>query len=212
MEYIHPSEKLNPADYECIVSFGNKCPTAMTLKDLRCYKESFPFDSIPTTPGLILKYLKDRTDFFPEPNQIRNKDGVWFGHFNTDPNNYDATVQTFTRRFGRLFSDLENKKRILFVYTSEADVYNEMGNMYLDNYGTLCEIRDYLRQTYAYDNFSILAIHINKTYIDKDCMINYRINVPERYLSNDMRTHVDEVTTEYRRVLKLLMQEIFGKT
>jgi hypothetical protein len=53
----------------------------MILRELNIYKESFPFDYIPTTPKLILKYLKNKNDFFPEQNTIINKDGVWFGHF-----------------------------------------------------------------------------------------------------------------------------------
>lgn len=46
-----------------IISIGNKCPTAMILRDLKIYKESYPFDYIPTTPRLILKYMKDQNEF-----------------------------------------------------------------------------------------------------------------------------------------------------
>jgi hypothetical protein len=40
--------------YDCIISIGNKCPTAMILRKLNIYNESYPFDYIPTTPQLIL--------------------------------------------------------------------------------------------------------------------------------------------------------------
>ena len=81
MNYLKPTKFLNFNEYECIVSIGNKCPTAMILKKLNMYKESFPFDYIPTTPCLILKYLQNQIDFYPNKNVVRTNDNVWFGHF-----------------------------------------------------------------------------------------------------------------------------------
>ena len=104
------SDKIDPKEYEYIVSLGNKCPTTNTLRKLGIYKESFPFDYIPTTPTLILKYLKDQTEFYPEKGIVRTKDDVWFGHFNINEG-YDETIQTFKRRFERLFELLNNKKK-----------------------------------------------------------------------------------------------------
>jgi hypothetical protein len=86
MEYTSPTKFLNINDYEYIVSIGNKCPTAMILKKLNVYKESFPYDFIPTCPFLINKYLKSQEDFYPKKNLVRNDDGVWFGHFDIDKN------------------------------------------------------------------------------------------------------------------------------
>ena len=80
---------------------------------------------------------------------------------------------------------LQTQKRILFIYTSEADVYNENGNRYNDNYNELCNIQNYIRKTYKYNNFTILAIHTNKSYENTDNIINYTIQVPEKYLSDD---------------------------
>jgi len=96
MNYLRPKQFINFNEYDYIVSIGNKCPTAMILTELNIYKESFPFDYIPTTPKLILKYLKNNTEFFPQKNQILNIDNVWFGHFNLDEK-YDETIETFQR-------------------------------------------------------------------------------------------------------------------
>jgi len=208
MNYIKPSEFVNSNDYDYIVSIGNKCPTAMILNDLKLYKESFPFDYIPTTPKLILKYMQDTTEFFPEKNVIRTKDDVWFGHFNLG-DRYEETIETFQRRFARLFDVLSNKKRILFVYTSEADVYNEMGNRYSDNFNELCNIANYIEKKYNYDNFTILAIHTNKSYNNTKNIINYTINVPNEFLSDNMSTHTASTTTPYRTTLGTLIKEIF---
>jgi len=207
MKYLSPNKFLDN-DYDYIVSIGNKCPTAMILKDLNIYKDSFPFDYIPTTPFLILKYLQNQDDFYPKKNVIRTNDGVWFGHFDIN-NKYIETIDTFKRRFERLFSLLQNKKKILFVYTSEADVYNEMNNRYNDNYKELTKIVDYITETYKYDNFKILCIHTNKSFADTNNMINYTINVSEKYMSDDMSTHTGDICQQYRNTLHNLLKEIF---
>jgi hypothetical protein len=208
MNYLPPTKFLNYNDYEFIVSIGNKCPTAIYLKELNIYKQSFPFDYIPTTPYLILKYLQNQNDFYPEKNIVRTSDNVWFGHFDINEK-YNETIETFRKRFDRLFDILNNKKKILFVYTSEADVYNEMNNKYNDNYNQLCKIVEYLIETYKYDNFKLLCIHTNKSFADTNNIVNYTINVPDNYMSDDMSTHTGETTYQYRNSLKNLFKDIF---
>lgn len=209
MNYIQPSLHVNINDYDYIVSIGNKCPTTMTLRDLNLYKEAFPFDYIPTTPKLILKYLQDTSDYFPEKDMIRTKDDVWFGHFDII-DKYEETIEKLKKRFDRLFDILKNKKKVLFVYTSEADVYNEMGNRYNDNYSDLCKIVDYIKETYEYDDFTILAIHTNKSFKNTKNIINYTINVHNDFLSDDMSSHTYDTVANYRYTLQVLLKEIFG--
>jgi len=208
MNYETPTKFINRSDYDYIVSIGNKCPTATSLRELNLYGESFPFDYIPTTPLLILKYLQNQEDFYPKKNVVRTADNVWFGHFNID-DKYDETIDTFQRRFTRLFDILQDKKRILFVYTSEADVYNEMNNRYNDNYGKLLDLVEYLIETYDYNNFKVLCIHTNKTFDDTPNIVNFTIHVPEQYCSDDMSTHIPSTSTPYRHTLKSLLKEIF---
>jgi len=208
MNYITPTKFINLNEYEYVVSIGNKCPTAIILKKLEIYKESFPFDYIPTTPNLILKYLQNQEDYYPKKNEIRTKDNVWFGHYNIN-DGYIETIETFKRRFICLFDILNNKKKILFVYTSEADIYNEMNNRYNDNYNELLKIVNYIIKTYNYDNFKILCIHTNKSLIDTNNIINYNINVSDKYLSDDMSTHTAETYLMYRNTLENLIKEIF---
>jgi hypothetical protein len=208
MDYVPPTIFLNSNDYDYIVSIGNKCPTAMILRDLHIYKESFPFDYIPTTPHLILKYMKNQDEFYPKKNIVRTPDDVWFGHFDIN-GGYDETIETFKRRFTRLFDLLQHKKKILFVYTTEADMYNEMNNRYNDNYNQLTKLVEYIIETYQYDNFKILCVHTNKSFTDTKHIINFTINVPEHYMSDDMSTHVHDITSPYRNTLKNILQTIF---
>ena len=175
---------------------------------MNIYKHSFPFDYIPTTPSLILKYLQNQDDFYPQKNIVRTSDNVWFGHFDIN-DKYDETIETFRRRFIPLFHCLEKKKKILFVYTSEADIYNEMNNRYNDNYEQICKITQYIMETYKYENFKLLCIHTNKFFTDTNNIINYTINVPCQYISDDMSTHTHEIVSEYRTVLKNLLAAIF---
>lgn len=203
MDYSPFHSNINLSEYDCIISLGNKCPTATIMKELNMRTESFPFDYIPTTPALILKYLKEPELFYPKKNQICNNDGVWFGHFNTS-DKYEETVNTFCRRFERFYQVLKDHKKILFIYSSEADIYNELGNKYNDNYKGLCNIKDYIK-SYNLTNFKIVAIHTNKWFDDSENISNYTIIVPECY-----STHDDVTTSEYRRVLKILMKKIFN--
>lgn len=208
MEHSEIHTRINISDYDAIVSLGNKCPTAMILRDLGLYKESYPFDYVPTTPKLILKYMKNQLEFYPGKSEIRTEDGVWFGHFDLEKGYY-TTLETFKRRFDRLFQLLLEKKRILFVYTSEADVYNEMNNRYNDNYQDLKEFVEYLKETYNYSDFLVLAIHTNKTFVNEPNFVHYTINVEDQFLSDNTETHIPSVTGRYRDLIKLLFQKIF---
>jgi hypothetical protein len=209
MNYVEPTTFIDFLKYDIIVSLGNKCPTASIMRKIGVYKDSFPFDYIPTTPKLILKYLKDQKSFYPEKNKTRTSDSVWFGHFNLNEK-YDETIQTFKRRFERLFKFLKDKKKVLFVYSSEADIYNEMGNRYNDNYSDICMIKKYIIEKYNYTNFTIAAIHTNKTFKDDEIILNFRINVSSEYLSSNMETHNEKTTSEYRNQLELLLLKIFS--
>jgi hypothetical protein len=208
MNYLPPTKFLNYNDYDFIVSIGNKCPTAIALRELNIYKQSFPFDYIPTTPYLILKYLQNQNDYYPQKDIVRTSDNVWFGHFDINEN-YDETIITLKRRFERLFDILTSKSKILFVYTSEADVYNEMNNRYNDNYNQLSKIVEYIIETYKYDNFKILCVHTNKSFTDTNNIINFTINVPDEYMSDDDSTHTTEIISQYRNTLKNIFKEIF---
>jgi hypothetical protein len=208
MNYNEINIQIDPLSYDAIVSIGNKCPTAMILRGLNIYRESFPFDYIPTTPKLILKYLKNSLEFYPGKNEITTADEVWFGHFDLLAD-YGKTVETFKRRFDRLFGLLENKKRILFVYTSEADIYNEMNNRYNDNYGDLLKLRDYIIETYKFTDFLILAVHTNKIYENQDNIVNYTIHLDEKYMSDNKETNIPEVFNPYRNILKTIFKMIF---
>lgn len=180
----------------------------MILKGLNIYKESFPFDYIPTTPALILKYLQCQDEFYPKQGNVHTNDGVWFGHFDVDEH-YNETITTFKRRFERLCNILQHKKKILFVYTSEADIYNEMNNRYNDNYCELSKLVEYIIKTYQYDNFKLLCIHTNKSFPNTNNIVNFTIHVPDMYLSDDMSTHVAKIYSPYRDILKELIEKIF---
>ena len=212
MDYQTPKIFFNLNDHKHIVSIGDLCPTSMALKSLNVYKESYPFDSINTTPKLILKYLKGQEDFFPpkKKDNPRNVDGVWFGHFNFD-DKHEETIEIFKRRFERLYELLKNKKKILFVYTSESHIQNGLGMKpdYSLNYKQIEDIVDYIKDTYKYSDFKIICFHINKTYPDTENIVNYTINIPYEYLcENDRDLKMHDFKSMHRDTLKKLLNEI----
>jgi hypothetical protein len=48
-----------------------------------------------------------------------------------------------------------------------------MNNRYNDNYSYLCKIKNYIKKKYNYDKFTILSIHMNKSFKNTKNMINY---------------------------------------
>ena len=189
-------------EYDSIVSIGNKCSTVMMLRQLQIYKKSFPFDIIPTSPSQVLKYLKKQDDFYPAKNEIRNKDGVWFGHFNVT-DQYEETITTLKRRFDRLLEALTDKtQKVLLVYSSQAHIWNEQSVDAMDEYDQLLEIMNYIRTDLQNDQCTLLAIHTNRSYPNEKDVINCTIHVPvERYDNFPVET--------YREVLKSALTYIF---
>ncbi len=108
-----------------------------------------------------------------------------------------------------MFDLLKNKKRILFVYTSEADIYNEMYITKMDNYLYLTKLVKHISETYKYNDFTILCVHTNKSFTDTDNIYNYTINIDEKYISDDTSTNIPDITTLYRNTLSQLFKEIF---
>ena len=206
IHYSEPNKTINLKEYDHIISIGNKCASAMMLRDIKVYKDSYPFDFVPTQPHLILKYIKSFEEFLPDRKNIRNKDDVWFGHFKF-ADKYDETVETFERRIQRLYDRLNSTNKILFVYTTEADVYNEMNSAYNDNYSALKKLRDYLLYTYP-ASFDILAVHTNKAFEDEPSIINFTLNVADKHISKNMETHVASTFNPYRKTLRELLKQI----
>ena len=200
-------KNIETTEYDVVVSLGNKCTTTTVLKKLGIYKESFPFDAITSTPHLILKYLQNQDDFLPKAPATPSPDGLVFFHFDLKE---PTTREAFQRRFNRLFDVLTTQKRILFCYTSQADVWNELNSRYTDNYEALVNIQEYLKHTYPNALFKILCIHTNKEYPDTDHIVNYTINFPTHYMANTADTMTPEICKQYNDAVEVLMRKIFN--
>jgi len=190
----------------------------MALDQLGLRKEAFPFDYVNTQPGWILDYLKDPDSFIParekmvydkENDVIRNLQGVGFLHHDMR-DGFETTRQTFQRRFERLQSVFKSGGKILLVYTSEADVYNEMNSRYNDNYRELEKIVEYLESAYTGIDVEVLAIHTNRIYPSTSQFHNYTIFVDRQYMSDNQETHVPEVFNPYRAKILQFLKEIFS--
>lgn len=217
MNFQDPTFHIDPTTYTHIISIGNKCISRMALDELKLSKWSFPFDFIPTSPELILKYLQDFTDFLPEhPGKDRNKDAVWFGHFDLSPQGRSDLLDKFKRRFDRFRTVFSTGGRVLLLYTSEADVYNEMMSRVNQgiNYIFIKELVRYLQRTFPTSNFDVLCIHTNDErpheQVGKTMIYNATIYVAPQHLSLNMETHVSSTIDPYRKTTTHLLRLIFG--
>jgi hypothetical protein len=216
MNFYHPSFQLNPEEYSYIISIGNKCLSRMALNDLGLAKASFPFDYIPISPFLILKYMQDQSGFLPElPYQDRNADGVWFGHFDLTPEGRPELEAKFKRRFERLKEVLASGQKVLFLYTSESDTYNEMGSRLSkgENYICIKQLVSYIHYTYPASNFDVLCIHTNderpNEIVNGSNIYNLTVYVSGQHLSANMETHVHQTIAPYRLMVTKLLKAVF---
>ena len=207
---------LNRNDYCEFVSIGNKCLSRIALENNKMTTHSFPFDYVPTTPALVLRYLCNQKDFLPKDVCVdRNADGVWFGHFDLSQNSRSTLEETFSRRFKRLFDLFASGRKFCLLYTTEADVYNEMNN-HIDkcvNYIFIRDIVGMIKRTFPNASFDVVAIHTNDIRmhetIDGVNIYNYTVLVSNKHISLNMETHVESTIKPYRDIVTELVGKIF---
>jgi hypothetical protein len=200
--------KLSLDKYDEYISIGNKCPTGIMIQKLGLRSNSYPFDWIPTQPYHILNYIKTNfEEFYPEPGKILNKENIWFGHH--DFNNPETKL-TLERRIKRLYDLFNSDKKTLFIYTSEADIYNEMKSRDNEkrNYDDIRNFSKYLKGIYPRFNFNILVINMNVYHENEENIYNATINVDSKYISDNMETHQSWCYEVYRDVLFNIMKQI----
>jgi hypothetical protein len=198
--------------FDAIVSLGPNCFPAKFLRELGIYKESFPFDSITSNLELILKYLTDNTDFFPQinPPNSCNRDGCWFGHFNFN-SDYHSNVATFQRRFARLDKLLRAKKKILFIYTDALwgltykKSFNH-GTFYRD----ISNIKEHLIRKYEYNNMLFLCIHINRTFENGSNVKHITITIPEAHMNQIRELSFFDKSQRYRDLIRPVYINFFN--
>lgn len=202
-------KNINWTEYDEFISLGGNCPSAMTLQSLNLRKNAYPFDWCPTTPQLILKYIQDNISYYPEPGQEYNKDGCWFGHFYYNyGNDFANMVSIIQRRFERFDQKMKEGKKILFLYQSEGDIYNQLNKTNIDTFEGLVQLRDYLIQKYNHNNFTIAAIFVNKWYPEVPNIISYKIEVDPVLINPSSDNEM--VWFLHRDVLLKLCRQIFG--
>ena len=89
-------------------------------------------------------------------------------------------------------------------------MYNELNNRCNDNYNELLNIRNFITNTYKYDNFTIAAIHTNKTFKNEKNILNYTINVKDEFLSWECSTKGERTKDAYVTVLERIFKDIFN--
>lgn len=219
MDFEPTQLRLSKSDFDYIVSIGNKCASRLALNRVRLTAASFPFDYVPTQPHQVLKYLKDSSSYLPETcEKEHNRDGVWFGHFDLTAEGRADLEDKFARRFERLRDAFRTGKRVLLLYTTEADIYNEMKSRdnREANYKALHLIADHIREAYPSAQVAIMAVHTDITRPDEVAsgirIYNLTIRVSDEcrdqgLLGKEQRIQVHEL---YRSTVANLLKRVFS--
>ncbi len=207
MNFMTPRRHIYLPDYNYIISIGSKGSTQHILSQMHIYSQRFPFDHIPIHPKLVLKYMKDNKEFLPDFGCTQNRDGIPFTYFRQMNG-----MRTIEADFERFYMTLKSRCSILFVYIAETDIYNQLQTRHIDYYKDMKELVAYIEKEYPSLNFHILAVHTNKEYPDEPKITNYTVRVPQRFLSNNMETHVPDVYTKYRSVVQRLLEQGLKRT
>jgi hypothetical protein len=161
--------------FDEIISLGNNCSIATTLRNLKQRNLAYPFDWNITHLSFLIYIFSNKfknldiifndCDKFKKKcneTKIKYKDMIFFYH---DNDNIQKLKDKFTKRFNRLDTLLNSNKNILFVRHSKTDT--------IEN---LIELKDIIRKNYPMLKFKILLINNIKETIVNEFIIHYYLD------------------------------------
>lgn len=176
--------------YDRIISLGQDCSVAGSLRNIKYKEFSYPFDWNVTKLNFIIdsfnskftnfEYIFDKCKISGN-GHLKYNNEIYFYHDNKHVN--EALKTKYIKRGKRLNDLLNGSKKILFVRKDPNDTFNE-----------ICLLKDIIRFNYPYLNFKILFIHniknivscdeyIIPSYYDIDCFSTYK---------NDVYGHINQ--------------------
>ena len=200
------------------ISFGSQCNPGLSLRELNCKTQTYPFDWIRSNSKIIYDVLKNGPknylefdnnilddyyckdiDIIDLPNYSKsyiNSYGQYFTHY-THITTTELIVK-FQKYFDRLYLLLNSNKNVLFIHTHEEYIYNKKSRDNKDEfYEYLCKINDLLLENYPNLKFTILNLDVNNTHNNYKNIINLNIFY-NLQISNNNETHTHEYYQPYR--------------
>lgn len=204
--------------YDEYISLGSQCDPGLSLQKLNLKKITYPFDWIRSNSKIIYdvlingnkKYLTfntiksldymtldlDQIDFKNFSQNHINAYGQYFTHYNKLP--ISKIKYKFNNYFNSFYNLLNSNKKILFIHSHEEYIYHKKSRDNKNNfYNYLCQINDFLLETYPNLFFTILNIDINNEHINYKNIINLNIDYNLEF-SDNSEHHMDYFTKPYR--------------
>ena len=207
------------------ISLGNNCAAASVIKELDLRTESYPFDWVPGSSGVILHCLETELRHFLElgnpqrllnineeylacqgpkmtdvPITHQNYYGCHFVHYKNEP--IAEVKEKFKRRCDRFLDALKGAEPITFLYTNEYELYFKGFREKVDEHYELIKIIEkVLVHQYNLKNFTILCVNVNKDRPDTEHITNIKIDWVPAYMFDDgcNQTHL---FWEYKEKIK----------
>ena len=198
-KYNIPSDDLFSVEWDEIVPFGDKCASALALVFNNYRTKAYPFDWVGATPGVILELLKNNfEDFYPKnAKSYINKYKINFAHFRQ--NSHIVNHDSFKRRSKRLVDLFSSNKKILFLYTTESQIFSkDFRGKQDEEYDNLKRIVDYLQGKYPSLYFKILACNLNQDRQSTEDIVNINIKCDKELISDNCETEVPKVYLPHR--------------
>lgn len=216
-----------------IISLGNNCDPALSLRELNLKKETLPFDWVRSNPKIIYdvlvngtdKYLsfgKEMSDNFeikhmfkcfskfikPCPISHINEYGQHFTHYTNITQ--EELRQKMNRYVLRLYDKLENSKNIIFVHTTENYIFHKLSRDNRDIYfDYLVKISEYIHNKYKQLDFKIINIEVGIERKDTNFINNYTMTYDMPF-SDECENHTSEFFKPFRKEVTKILSKIFG--
>lgn len=216
-----------------IISLGNNCDPALSLRDLGLRSEAYPFDWVRSNPKIIYdtlingpdKYIsfgKEVSDDFEIkhmfdcfaiikelcPTSHINYYGQNFTHYTKI--SQAELIEKLTRYFNRFFDRLKNSDSIKFVHTTENYIFHKLSRDNKDVYfDYLIKISDHLHNEYKKLNFEIFNLEIGNKRDDTEFIKNYTLKYDLPF-SDECENHTSEFFKPFRKEVTKIISRIFS--
>ncbi len=181
--------------YDLIISLGQDCSVAGSLRNLKYKNASYPFDWNVTSLNFVLKsfetkfttFICDWNEYVPsQKGHIKEKNNsIEFSHdssFKDLQLNIQSKrkfVEKYKRRCDRINTILNEKKRILFVRKGQFDSVSQ-----------LSDLKNIIKRNYPTIIFKILLINnIKETSDDDDIIHIFKKEICFLEYKNDIYRH-----------------------
>lgn len=189
--------------FDRIISLGEDCSVAGSLRNIKYKEFSYPFDWTVTKLNFIINSFNSKFTIFETifdkcirsgNGHLKYEDKIYFYHDSKSVNK--ALKDKYIRRGKRLNDLLNSNKKILFIRKCATDTF-----------ANICLLKDIIRFHYPHLNFRILLVnniknetnydnYITHIYKELDCFVSYENDV---YSHRNQKLAYDTIYEEVKK-------------